>query len=210
MPHIYGAAVNAHNTGVPVMRAMLLEYPNDLCAQTADTQFMLGDNLLVAPVFNADGNVNVYLPEGKWYGLLDGKTRDGGSGKWVAEVHDYHSLPILARSNSIFVSNDKATTPEYAWNEDFIVNMFDILEKGTLVQIPDPVKIGEFAASVEAKRIGQDIEVKATGKFKKGFQVKILGSAGKPVTVKNGKVVGTDAHGNTVVKVDNDKASIRY
>ncbi|EDK40774.2 hypothetical protein PGUG_04872 [Meyerozyma guilliermondii ATCC 6260] len=210
MPHIYGAAVNAHNTGVPVMRAMLLEYPNDLCAQTADTQFMLGDNLLVAPVFNAEGNVNVYLPEGKWYGLLDGKTRDGGSGKWVAEVHDYHSLPILARSNSIFVSNDKATTPEYAWNEDFIVNMFDISEKGTLVQIPDPVKIGEFAASVEAKRIGQDIEVKATGKFKKGFQVKILGSAGKPVTVKNGKVVGTDAHGNTVVKVDNDKASIRY
>lgn len=208
MPHIYEAAITAHKTGVPVMRAMLVEFPEDLSAQTADTQFMLGESLLVAPVFCAEGDVDFYLPAGAWYGLLDGKTREAGSGKWFSEKHGFDSLPLMVRPNSVFVAREGATSPEYAWNEDFTVNIFEVLETGVSVQIPDPAKIGEFAARIEAVKNGNVVEVRASGKFKKGFQVKVLGSAGKSVSVSRGKVVGNDEFGNIVVKVDSDKASI--
>lgn len=129
MSYIYSAAIDAHENAVPVMRAMLLEFPDDITAVTADTQYMLGDSLLVAPVFCAEGDVKYYVPRGSWYGWLDGKTRTSVDGKWVTEKHDYKSLPLLVRPNSIIISsgpehcNEK---PDYAWNDNFMVNIYDI------------------------------------------------------------------------------------
>src|SRR5574344_348159 len=64
MPEIWRASVEASRTGLPVMRAMLLEFPDDPGCRTLDRQYMLGDSLLVAPVFSPDGLVEYYLPEG--------------------------------------------------------------------------------------------------------------------------------------------------
>jgi len=58
MPYLYGAAVEAHERGVPAMRAMLLEFPDDPGCDTLDRQYMLGGSLLVAPVFSPDGTVD--------------------------------------------------------------------------------------------------------------------------------------------------------
>jgi alpha-D-xyloside xylohydrolase len=57
MPYLYGAAVEAHRTGVPVMRPMLLEFPDDPACRTLDRQYLLGPDLLVAPVLSAEGEV---------------------------------------------------------------------------------------------------------------------------------------------------------
>ena len=64
MPYLYAAAVEASKTGVPVMRAMMLEFPDDPGSAALDRQYMLGDALLVAPVFTEAGDVDVYLPPG--------------------------------------------------------------------------------------------------------------------------------------------------
>lgn len=66
-PYIYTYGRQAYDTGLPIMRAMVLEYPNDKETPSLDHQFMFGAELLVAPVVKK-GNTNkrVYLPKGNW------------------------------------------------------------------------------------------------------------------------------------------------
>ncbi|MGV2794789.1 alpha-xylosidase, partial [Clostridium perfringens] len=99
MPYLYDTAVYATEKGVPSMRAMCLEFPDDPAAETRDRQYMRGDSLLVAPVFSESGEVSYFLPEGKWTHLLNGKTVEGG--KWQKEKYDFFGLPLYVRPNSI-------------------------------------------------------------------------------------------------------------
>jgi len=93
MPYLFGVACEAHEAGVPVMRAMMLEFPGDPGCDTLDRQYMLGDSLLVAPVFTPDGAVDYYLPKGRWTNFLTGQMVEGG--RWVHETHGYLSLPLM-------------------------------------------------------------------------------------------------------------------
>ena len=95
MPYLWSKAIEAHQTGTPMMRAMHLEFPDDPACDTLDRQYMLGDALLVAPVFTFDGTVDYYVPAGTWTSLLTGETIEGG--RWVRETHGTSSLPLLAR-----------------------------------------------------------------------------------------------------------------
>ena len=80
MPTLYGAAVEVHETGLPTMGAMPIEFPGDPACDTLDRQYMLGERLLVALVFTPDRTVNDYLPAGRWTNLLSGETVEGGAG----------------------------------------------------------------------------------------------------------------------------------
>ena len=81
MPYLYQLAEIAHEQGLPLMRAMVLEFPNDPSCEYLDRQYMLGDSILAAPVMNKDGIVNYYLPKGTWTHLFSGKIVCGG--KWL-------------------------------------------------------------------------------------------------------------------------------
>ena len=95
-------------TGLPVMRPMLLEFPADPACDTLDRQYMLGDSLLVAPVFTHDDTVSYYLPAGKWTNILDGRW----CGARLAERDAaFLSLPLLARPNSVIPLGANAPAP---------------------------------------------------------------------------------------------------
>jgi alpha-D-xyloside xylohydrolase len=96
-PYILKSAQEACEKGVPVLRAMFLEFPDDPACAYLDRQYMLGSDLLVAPVFSEDGEVSYYLPEGEWTKLLTGEKIKGGC--WKTEKHGFLSLPLLARSD---------------------------------------------------------------------------------------------------------------
>jgi alpha-D-xyloside xylohydrolase len=66
LPYIYSLAQEAAETGMPVVRPLVLEYPDDPVAPTVDYEYLLGPDLLVVPVMNAEGRALVYLPEGEW------------------------------------------------------------------------------------------------------------------------------------------------
>jgi alpha-D-xyloside xylohydrolase len=100
LPYIMDSAREASGKGIPVLRAMFLEFPNDPACAYLDRQYMLGPDLLVAPVFSEDGEVSYYLPEGEWTRLLTGETVKGGS--WKKEKHDFLSLPLLVREKPQF------------------------------------------------------------------------------------------------------------
>jgi alpha-D-xyloside xylohydrolase len=94
-PYLLRSAREACKQGVPVLRAMFLEFPNDPACAYLDRQYMLGSDLLAAPVFSEDGEVSYYLPEGEWTRLLTGETVKGGG--WRTETHGFLSMPLLAR-----------------------------------------------------------------------------------------------------------------
>jgi alpha-D-xyloside xylohydrolase len=86
MPYLMDVAHEAHTQGWPMLRAMLLEFPTDPTCRYLDTQYMLGPALLVAPIFDPEGEVTYYLPEGKWRHLLSGETAQGPG--WRTESYD--------------------------------------------------------------------------------------------------------------------------
>jgi alpha-D-xyloside xylohydrolase len=75
---------------------------------------MLGSSLPVAPVFNAEGKVEFYLPEGKWYGIIDGKIRQGPG--YVKETHNFDSIPLLLRPGGDIVLGKGGKGVEHDWS----------------------------------------------------------------------------------------------
>ncbi|MDX2055602.1 MAG: alpha-xylosidase [Polyangiaceae bacterium] len=97
MPYLLDVAKEAHDHGWPMMRAMVLEFPNDPACQYLDRQYMLGAALLVAPVFQANGEVSYYVPAGKWRHLLRGEEIQGPA--WRTDTCSFFELPLLVRAD---------------------------------------------------------------------------------------------------------------
>ncbi|MCX3064322.1 alpha-xylosidase [Streptomyces beihaiensis] len=115
MPYVYGAAAEAHATGVPVMRPMVVEFPDDPTCRVLDRQYMLGPDLLVAPVLTADGEVEFYLPDGVWTQLLTGERVDGGT--WRRETHGFGSLPLYVRPGAVLPVGADERRPDADWTD---------------------------------------------------------------------------------------------
>ncbi len=73
MPYLWAQAKRTSDTGVPMMRAMVLEYPDDPACAYLDRQYFLGDSLMAAPVFSPEGEVSYYLPGGSWFNVISGE-----------------------------------------------------------------------------------------------------------------------------------------
>lgn len=130
MPYLFRNAVETSTTGIPVMRAMILEYPEDEIALSLDKQYMLGDSLMVAPIFNDRGEASYYLPEGRWTNFITGMVYDGG--KYIKETHDYLSIPLMAKPNSIIAVGANSNKPDYAYDEDVTLHVFEPMNKSEL------------------------------------------------------------------------------
>ena len=70
-----------------MMRSMVLEFTEDRNCHYLDKQYMLGDALLVAPVFNEESKGIFYLPKGNWTDFFTGEVMDGGT--WIEKEYDY-------------------------------------------------------------------------------------------------------------------------
>ena len=95
MPYLKELEAEAHESGIPMMRPMHMEFPADPACEYLDRQYMLGSRLLVAPVFSPDGRQRFYLPEGNWQHLLSGEKAAGG--RWLEGEYDYFDLPLYVR-----------------------------------------------------------------------------------------------------------------
>lgn len=164
MPYLFANAVKTHKTGIPMMRAMVIDYSNDRAALTVDTQYMLGDSLLVAPVFNEDGMCDFYLPSGGiWTDIQTWEQLDGGN--WYTKQYDYFGMPLYAKPNSIiaFGNFDKTVEYDYADGVKFIIYGLD---DGKTAECEVYDKEAELAVTVKAVRNGGTITVAVSGSDK--------------------------------------------
>ncbi|MBP5939284.1 alpha-xylosidase [Streptomyces acidiscabies] len=141
MPYLYEAARTAHEEGVPVMRAMVLEFPDDPGCAHLERQYMLGGDLLVAPVFNDEGDVRYYVPEGDWTDFFTGRTVTGP--RWVRETHGFLSVPLLVRPGAVIPVGAHADRPDYSYADGVTLRTYG-LERGAQVT----VRAGEVSFTV--------------------------------------------------------------
>ncbi len=127
LPYIYSAAVQTSRTGIPMMRSMVLEYQDDPACAYLDRQYMLGDSLLAAPVFNAEGLAEYYLPAGRWTNYLTGEEVQGGV--WRGEHHGYLSMPLLVRENAILACAAGSASADEPYAERLFVKVYALKER---------------------------------------------------------------------------------
>jgi len=108
------------------MRAMVVEYPNDPACRYLDRQYMLGDSLLVAPVFSEDGVVDYYLPKGRWTSLLENRVVEGG--QWRLEHVDFMHVPLFARENSIVPTTPKSDDTGWRAADELVLQLFELAD----------------------------------------------------------------------------------
>lgn len=95
IPYLEACALEASRTGMPVMRAMPLAFPDDPQAWGFEEQYMFGPSLLVAPVIAPGGQVRFYLPAGGWYDLWTGERLEGP--RVVERTAPLDQIPVLGR-----------------------------------------------------------------------------------------------------------------
>ncbi len=100
LPYIYTCAREAYDTGLPLMRAMFLEFPKDRECRNTDMQFMFGPDLLVVPVYEEGARVvEAWLPKGRWYDWYDGTEYEGG--RYVKLPAPLERIPVLVKAGAI-------------------------------------------------------------------------------------------------------------
>lgn len=160
MPYLYRQAVLSHEEGTPMMRPMFVEFPGDRTCEPLDKQYMLGDSLLAAPVFKENGEVEYYLPEGKWYNILTNQVIEGG--KWQKEHHDYFTMPLLVRPNSILAAGNRDDRPDYDYR-DGVTLYLSVFEDGGKGETSVTDLNGTIVMTAHARREGNTIHLHVEG-----------------------------------------------
>jgi alpha-D-xyloside xylohydrolase len=163
MPYVFRSAIQAHETGMPMLRAMMFEFSNDPACDYLDLQYMLGDSLLVAPVFSSDGTANFYVPEGKWTSLLNGNVIEGPC--WVRETHDFLSLPLLVRPNSVIPIGGREDRPDYDYSDSVTLQVYQ-LEEGNEARVEIPSIDGKIEARFDVQREKTTLHIQRQGATK--------------------------------------------
>ncbi|MBQ6563324.1 MAG: alpha-xylosidase [Clostridia bacterium] len=158
MPYLYRMAVKAHEEGAPMMRPMVMMYPEDPACASLDRQYMLGDSLLVAPVFSQSGDVDYYLPKGAWTHLLDGRKQQGGV--WMHDVCSFEKMPLWVKENTVLPVGACDERPDYDYTENVELQLYELEDGVHSVIIPD-LK-GKCAARIQVTKNGEDVRTEVT------------------------------------------------
>jgi alpha-D-xyloside xylohydrolase len=193
MPYLWGAALEANRQGVPTMRAMLIEFPNDPACDTLDRQYMLGDSLLVAPVFTEDGTVDYYLPAGRWTNLLTGQAQQGPG--WHREHHNFFSLPLMVRPGTILPLGAVENRPDYDYADGVTFRVYELADGDRLsCAVSAPGRAD--AVRLDVRRIGQHVTASVAGDGTDRWQLQVAGI--KTITARNGARITPDPLGITL------------
>jgi alpha-D-xyloside xylohydrolase len=154
MPYLWQVALEAHREGIPMMRAMLLEFPEDPACEMLDRQYLLGGSLLVAPIFTEHGIVDYYLPVGRWTNFLTGKVQEGPG--WRREQHGFLSLPLMVRPNSVIALGAVDHRPDYDYAEKVTFRVYELSdgsEASCRVSSPSRASVDHLTVRRTGKRV---------------------------------------------------------
>ena len=171
MPYLYSKALEAAHQGIPVMRAMMLEFPDDPACDYLDRQYMLGEALLVAPVFSHDGVVSYYLPAGRWTNYFTGEVMVGPN--WVRETHGFKSVPLMVRPNSVIAVGGSEERPDYDFGDGVTLRIYELAD-GKHITAVIPSTDGGVDVKFEVKREDHKITVERYGTAKQ-WQLLLVG-----------------------------------
>ncbi|KAJ9137162.1 Alpha-xylosidase [Pleurostoma richardsiae] len=181
MPYILAQAAESQEGGIPMsMRAVAFEFPDDPTAWFLDRQFMVGSQLLAAPIFEESGEAEFYLPKGKWTSFFTNEVKTGPG--WFREKHGFGTLPLYVREGSVLVLGSRsAVGAVYDYASDVEVALYQTKPGDKAAVVDSQGKV--FAELV----VGKDGKVEGLAKLKGGVSVSTEGRSlqGEPhVSIK--------------------------
>jgi alpha-D-xyloside xylohydrolase len=120
---------------------------------------MLGDDLLVAPVFSASGQVSFYLPAGRWTHVQTGAILEGP--RWVEEQCGFDVIPVYVRPGAVLAVGAVDDRADYDFADNVTLQVFELAD-GARVTTRVPDTAGELAASFTTQRDGDVVTVRRT------------------------------------------------
>ena len=191
MPYLYKTGIDAHVTGIPTMRSMVLEFPKDKTCLYLDKQYMLGDSMLVAPIFNDQSIAEYYLPSGTWTNFFTNEEISGNT--WITEKHDYLSIPLMVRENSIIAIGACDNRPDYDYPDGAEFLVYRLIDQAnadaTICNMA-----AEPVTTLKATRDGAQITLELTGFASNTIRL---------INTLASNVVGADFHiedGHTIIR----------
>jgi alpha-D-xyloside xylohydrolase len=152
MPYVYAQAKECVERGLPMVRALFIEFPEDTGAWMVEDEYMFGSQILVAPLFESGNQRPVYLPVGKWIDYQTGKTYNGGY-----QVLTVGAIPaiILVRDGSAIPHIKLAqSTADMDWSHISLkIYAADAKEATGLICLPSDNQLHEVKVSVKDKKI---------------------------------------------------------
>jgi alpha-D-xyloside xylohydrolase len=153
MPYLWEAARQAHEQGIPVMRPMVVGFPGDPAVTHLDRQYLLGPDLLVAPVFSEQGEVSYYVPEGRWTRFGTGEIVEGPG--WRHETHGFDSVPLLVRPGAVIPVGNRVDRPDYRYEDGVTLRLYSPREGRTTVRVGETVfTVTTTAGTIRVERDG--------------------------------------------------------
>lgn len=99
VPYLYSAFMRYHEHGTPPFRALVMDYPYDPQTWKIDDQYMVGENLMVAPVVAGESRRKIYLPKGDWFDFWSGKPVSGG--RTITMNVPLNVIPVFVKSGTL-------------------------------------------------------------------------------------------------------------
>ena len=171
LPYLYSCSHAAVETSLPILRPVFLEFPDDPNTYALDLEYMLGAELLVAPIYNPEGRRPVYLPAGRWVDYWTQEVIEGPVTRRVKAPLD--KLPLYARANALL--------PTVEPSQHLTDDPFDIVTFAAYL-----FETGQFdlhdtdgSTQVTAAREGGRLDVQAQG-VKKALGLRLMALAGVP------------------------------
>ncbi|NDJ76487.1 MAG: alpha-xylosidase [Chloroflexi bacterium] len=188
LPYIYSHAVVAHETSLPLLRAMVLEFPDDPNTYAMDLQYMFGADLLVAPIYNVEGCRPVYFPAGRWIDYGTHEIITGPQTRWIEAPLD--TLPLYVRANALIPTLEAARPIEEAPFTPLIIDAY-LLDHGTL-RLHDMDGVTSVSAAIQGSTLA--LEYVGPHKDVRLRLVPLLGQTTIEQVTLNGLVVPEPEH----------------
>lgn len=172
LPYLHSLSVEATESGLPVMRPLVLEFQDDMAVYDNQTQLMLGDALLVAPVLSSTNSLTLYLPEGQWVDYWTDERYEGGQTITVETPLD--TMPVFQRAGTTIPTReptqwiDDTPAEEVTLRTvleggfiDYETTTYELEANGTDVQLFSDEATGTIAVDVDGDHTRFELIVRA-------------------------------------------------
>jgi alpha-glucosidase len=150
LPYLYTVFEESHRTGAPVMRAMLYEFPQDHETVNLGDQFMLGSQILVAPVVKAGARAReVWLPEGVWTDFWTSERLKGG--RYILANAPLDTLPIFLKAGAILPLWNDAPNTQARDRENLSLDLYPFVGKSVFNLYEDDGESYDFEKGKSAR-----------------------------------------------------------
>jgi alpha-D-xyloside xylohydrolase len=195
LPYIYSEAVRSSETGLPMVRPMVLAYQSDHNTHNLDLQYMFGESFLVAPVVSPLHRRQVYLPEGEWVDYWTKEVVRGG--QWVEVEAGLETLPLWVRAGAIVPMGPEMAYVGEKPLDPLTLEIYKPSGEGELIVHDE----GEPNISVRTRRRAERLDVEINGAECR-IDV-ILYGVGTKAALRDGEALALNTHpGGRLVRFD--------